>query len=129
MRVIDENTLYKNLPRDEHGRIVKQCRSCSKTHDYISRFSAAVFAKKRGLTRRKVQRIWSICYLGGACQKCKLKYNGSNAFVFDFHHRDPSLKEFTMSQRRYSFERLQKELDKCDLLCGLCHRAEHSEAY
>ena len=61
---------------------------------------------------------------GGCCSKCG--YNKCFA-ALEFHHRDPSTKDFTLSHNggAPSFERLKAEADKCDLLCANCHREEH----
>lgn len=60
---------------------------------------------------------------GGKCERCdyaKLEFLGA----FDFHHRDPSEKEFRLSQVR-SLKRLISEVEKCDLLCRRCHAEIH----
>lgn len=46
----------------------------------------------------------------------------------EFHHLNPIEKEGNISilARKYSFKRLQKEIDKCIVLCANCHRKEHS---
>ena len=49
----------------------------------------------------------------------------NNVDFFDFHHVDPLQKDFTISQRMTSFEAIQRELDKCVLLCSRCHREVH----
>ncbi len=61
---------------------------------------------------------------GGKCQDCG--YN-KNLSVFDFHHLDPSKKEFgwgKLRQRKWSD--IIKELKKCILLCANCHRERHN---
>jgi predicted HNH restriction endonuclease len=48
--------------------------------------------------------------------------------ALEFHHKDPSLKEFGPSGRilkRLSWEKITKEIDKCILLCANCHRELH----
>lgn len=62
-------------------------------------------------------------YLGGKCKKCGLKTE--NYEIYDFHHRDPSQKDITISKRRLAFNTLKSELDKCDLVCANCHRIIH----
>ncbi len=66
-----------------------------------------------------------VAYLGGKCQRC------GNVFpncVYDFHHRNPKHKEKNISSMiRHDWERIVKELDKCDLLCSNCHRIIHYE--
>lgn len=46
----------------------------------------------------------------------------------EFHHKDPSKKDFGISSAgtTKSFERIKLELDKCDLLCSNCHKEIHS---
>lgn len=56
------------------------------------------------------------------CSKCGEKRN----WLLDFHHPDPSKKEFQISQgERYGWEKIKKEIDKCIPLCSNCHRDFH----
>lgn len=48
-------------------------------------------------------------------------------YVTDYHHRDPADKSFKISvanQSNMAWDRVQAEIDKCDLLCANCHRIE-----
>ena len=49
--------------------------------------------------------------------------------AFDFHHINPEEKEFNISSKYKSFKKLKIELEKCELLCAICHRKIHSEEY
>lgn len=61
-------------------------------------------------------------YKGGKCERCGYdKCIGA----LDFHHLDPSQKDFGISTNIKSFDLIKKELDKCILLCANCHREEH----
>lgn len=62
-------------------------------------------------------------YKGGKCQICG--YNKCNE-ALDFHHLDPSQKDFSLSGQHKSIELLKKEVDKCILLCCRCHREVHA---
>ena len=67
-----------------------------------------------------------ITYKGGKCGKCGYdKCEGA----LQFHHRDPSQKEFTIAEvnvnNLFSMQTLLDEVDKCDLLCANCHAEEH----
>lgn len=78
--------------------------------------------KSRGL-KRKIQ---AITKLGGKCSKCGYD---KNIAALEFHHKDPKEKEFQLDVRHFSnvnIEKLNKELDKCDLLCSNCHRETHN---
>lgn len=64
---------------------------------------------------------------GEANMKCAAcGYNRCPA-ALEFHHINPEEKERTISlMRNYSAESIKKEVDKCVLLCCLCHREYHS---
>ena len=77
--------------------------------------------------RRYRVKLKSVEYLGGKCNRCGWSGNVSG---FDFHHMDPTQKDFNPSARELankSWEDAKIELDKCELLCALCHREEHSD--
>lgn len=72
--------------------------------------------------KRLALRERAIRYMGGRCVVCG--YDRCPA-AMDFHHTDPTTKDFTISQRMTSFAAIKKELDKCVLLCCRCHREVH----
>lgn len=65
--------------------------------------------------------------LGGKCCRCGyLKFYGA----LEFHHRDPSKKEFDWKKtRQMSHDKMVSEIKKCDLVCANCHRELHSELH
>jgi transposase len=63
-------------------------------------------------------------YKGGCCQACN--YNKSIG-ALEFHHIDSNEKDFSISAKSYSFDRLKKEVDKCILVCSNCHIEIHDE--
>lgn len=75
--------------------------------------------------RRKIREM-AVAYKGGSCQSC-----GYNKCLeaLEFHHLDPNQKDFAISQYGHcrSWERVQKELDKCVMLCANCHREIHAQ--
>lgn len=76
--------------------------------------------------RRYRVRTAAIQYLGGACIKCGWNKHPAG---FDFHHRDPGTKDFQISSKaNMSWKVVRAELDKCDLLCALCHRLLHGSS-
>ena len=56
------------------------------------------------------------------CKKCGC----SKFYLIDFHHLDPSKKDFTIGENtRIKYENLLQEIDKCIPLCSNCHREFH----
>ena len=76
---------------------------------------------------RRRTKIKLILYKGGKCQECG--YNKPTPSVYDFHHRDPSTKEFGIGGKTINYERLKLEADKCDLLCCRCHQELHEKEF
>jgi 5-methylcytosine-specific restriction endonuclease McrA len=77
--------------------------------------------KARALKRK----LYFIEKLGGKCCKCGYHKNIS---ALEFHHLDPSEKEFGADARHLSntsMEKLEREIEKCILVCANCHREIH----
>lgn len=72
--------------------------------------------------RRKKLKEHIVNLLGGKCITCGI----TNHILLEFHHIDPSSKEFDLSKglgyNWRSLERLENEAKKCELLCANCHR-------
>lgn len=74
-------------------------------------------------TKNKIE---AIKYLGGKCSICGIE--NIHPSLYDFHHRDPKIKTKAFGQmKHYSLKIRTEELDKCDLLCCVCHRLHHLE--
>lgn len=78
--------------------------------------------KKRINERARAQKEFMLAYKGSKCVICS--YNNCKG-ALEFHHKDPSGKEFKLSNTYVSKENLIRELDKCVLLCSNCHRETH----
>ena len=64
-------------------------------------------------------------YKGGRCQVCGYE---RCIEALEFHHLDPTQKDFGISHRGYtrSWEKVKEEINKCILLCANCHREFHA---
>lgn len=76
--------------------------------------------------RRSSKKVILILYKGGKCKQCRIKYDGENGSIFDFHHLTD--KQFGISAATIwkTIEELKAEVDKCELLCSNCHRLKHN---
>ena len=79
---------------------------------------------KKSVTEFRIKlKINAVAYKGGKCEKCG--YN-KNYTALDFHHINPSKKDFNIASGSIkSWEKVKQELDKCQLLCANCHREVH----
>lgn len=84
--------------------------------------------------KEKKQRfkVRAIQMLGGSCEHCGLEYDGTNASVFDCHHKNPETKGYNISRLTHiqiPIELKDAEIMKCSLLCSNCHRLLHHGVY
>lgn len=97
---------YKYFRGNSKGHMASMCNSC------LSHIKRAKFKKK------------AVEYKGEKCEWCG--YN-KNACALTFHHIEPSKKEFSLSgMKSKSWASVEKELDKCLLLCFNCHQELHA---
>lgn len=81
---------------------------------------------KQAVSKRRTQlKQRAIEYKGGSCVYCN--YNKC-ASALEFHHTDPSQKDFGISKSGItrSWSTVQDELDKCILVCSNCHKEIHA---
>ena len=117
---------------------MQTCPKCKQTktskHFYTrparngKKFSYCKDCNKQNVIDRKRQfKLKCLEYKGNKCSSCG--YNKCVA-ALEFHHLDPSQKEFVPSHYDGTSwdknkDRVIKELDKCIVLCANCHREEH----
>lgn len=119
----------------ENGIEYRICSSCNKkkilSKDFYLRNDKRTHhwckkcINKKTIKYQQERKIEAVDYKGGKCVRCGYnKYAGA----LDFHHLDPSTKDFSISKyKNCSFERIKSELDKCILLCRNCHAEVHFE--
>lgn len=84
----------------------------------------AEYLKLAVAKRRRKLKLLAIEHLGGKCSRC-----GYDRCVqaLSFHHKNPNDKLFGISAKGItrSWASVQKEIDKCELLCANCHMEIH----
>ena len=104
-----------------YGWTRKYCYDCAPHEDGNMTHAKAVTIKRRAIKKMLVQ------YKGGKCERC-----GYNKCIraLEFHHLDPSQKDFGVSTcLTMDMSSLKQEVDKCILLCSNCHAEVHQELY
>lgn len=79
---------------------------------------------KSVIDKRRRNKIELVKYKGGKCEIC-----GYDKCIdaLEFHHLNPSEKEFTISGKSYALSHLIEEVNKCMLVCANCHHEIHSK--
>ena len=94
------------------------CRICKKEYHQSTKTLCKI--RKRKHKRLKQKRM--IEYLiKNPCKVC----GETDPIVLDFHHTDPSTKEddvSSMFSHGASWNRIEREIRKCKVLCCKCHR-------
>ncbi|MEK6859761.1 MAG: hypothetical protein AABX54_03010 [Nanoarchaeota archaeon] len=82
-------------------------------------------SEKRHIMRRKIEvKKWFNNYkFNLKCSKC----SENHPAVLEFHHntKNKEMNISDMTHNGYSKERIQREIEKCIILCSNCHRKEH----
>lgn len=99
------------LRADRKGKTHSYCKAC---------INLQTLQRQRRLKNQCIE------YKGGKCERCGIT---GHPAIFDFHHKDPTQKDFILSRvRSLKFSTMHmEELDKCLLLCANCHRIEHAK--
>jgi hypothetical protein len=73
--------------------------------------------------RRRKRKADLVAGYGGRCVDCGYS---TCPEALQFHHRDPSTKDFRLGNFSGSLARYTAEAAKCDLVCANCHRIRHA---
>jgi hypothetical protein len=123
-------------------KICKACRKMKPRGDYyvhrskgrvdkIHPYCKPCANKRTAVLGRKCGQAWKE-FAGGECVRCG--YNWCQD-ALDFHHRDPSKKEYQLAplihgcmpgRNSATATKIYTEILKCDLVCANCHREIHS---
>ena len=114
---------------------IKHCKRCN-----LEKSSEEFYRRRKGtdlspyckpctnaqtVERQQAFKMKCVEYKGGSCFKC-----GYDTYIgaLEFHHLDPTQKDFTIAKVKLTTfgEKVEKELDKCVLLCSNCHREQHA---
>lgn len=123
---------------ERNGQTYQECNRCKTLKPFTHAFFREVQSKTytldgrcrqcyneiQGDKRSDFKRQYLQSYYDGGCECC-----GFNKCieVLEFHHRDPSEKEFSPANIMHiKSGKREQELEKCDVLCSNCHRGFHS---
>jgi hypothetical protein len=106
-----------------------ECKECKNKGQRIRNlFPPAKLSKKEASRKaRKLNHRRLLDYIGQyKCSMCGYTDEEGCTAPFDFHHLDGSTKEKGVGNlMQLSWERIKAEVDKCIILCAICHRKLH----
>jgi len=113
---------------DEIGSLKKVAKLTGRSFETIKKYiklkqrEKKITSSESVILWRKRTKIKLIEYKGGKCELC-----GYSKCVraLEFHHLNPDEKDFSISGRSLSFDKLKSEVDKCILVCSNCHCEIH----
>ena len=122
------------------GRLCRICESARKKRVYnedpegSKAYNRVHMQRWRAANRERDRRNWTelrkrkkewLDQQKTFCNRC----GESDIVCLDFHHTDPTLKDANLSiaVSHWSIKRLQKEIDKCEIICSNCHRKLHAQ--
>ena len=110
------NRMHVKYHTDNLSRDQKKARA-KKYYEKYGSTSAAKAKIRRGIINRYKEQE--------GCARCGYNEHGC---ALDFHHVDPSTKEFSPGSRMHgSWPSIMNEIDKCAVLCKNCHAVTHEE--
>lgn len=110
-----------NRSKDGHQHICKQCMKVA-----YNKCRTEKREHYHKVQKTREQQNYDRLMEWKATQQC-IKCGNNNPIVLDLHHRDPAQKDIEVSNavRKWSWDKLVVEIEKCNVLCANCHRIEH----
>lgn len=114
--------LSVNLFSRNGKRLRSNCKSCARgsKSDWYNRNKGTTQTTRAA--RKRAAMAYTIEQKNKPCHDCSRTFHPC---LMDFDHRDPETKWRNiafLTASSYSNERIQQEIDKCDLVCCMCHR-------
>lgn len=107
----NRRSYYKYLEKRKEK--VKQYQKDPKNKEKIYKWSQNSKIKRRQIFKEYKETL--------KCSNC----DENHISCLEFHHIDPKTKEGLVTKMVYSTNKLQKEIEKCIVLCSNCHRKLH----
>ena len=125
----DEKEQFQKM-YDEIGSLKKVAKLTGRSFETVKKY-VQVRMRVKKVTNSESVILWRkrtkkklIEYKGGKCELCG--YNKCDS-ALQFHHKAPTEKDFSISGKSLSFDRLKEEVDKCMLVCSNCHAEIHEK--
>jgi len=122
----EETKSLRYFHKRSNGTPQSYCKTCQRGYGrkHYTSNKSDYNARRYGHQKRQRERIRQLLdqVKSVPCIDCEETHP---PWAMDFDHRDPSTKCFDLSvaaSAGYSLAKTQAEIDKCDVVCALCHR-------
>jgi hypothetical protein len=108
-----------NAHKQTRDKLASWCRKCTADSDKARN---RMYMRRYVNPNKESRKLWLQKYKAErGCARCK----ENDPICLDFNHINPTTKLFQISKFRFSsMDKLQTEIDKCEVLCANCHRKE-----
>ena len=123
-----ENFAIRNRARGSRQAMCKNCQNdYVRQHYQMYRAKYIEKARARNTEQIKINGAFLIEYL--SCYSC-VDCGESDIIVLEFDHlRDKIADVSVLARGGYSIEAIQREIDKCEVVCANCHRRRTAKQF
>lgn len=128
----DNDFFFRDKSNNKRHNLCKECYGTSRRgKEHYLKYKDEYVA--RAMARNAIVRDENFFHLmdflsGKKCVDC----GESDIVVFEFDHRDPSIKKYTVSRmlsKALSWKTILTEIDKCDIICANCHKRRTAKQF
>lgn len=127
-RTLELDRFTKSVSR--YDGLQPYCQECMKAYriEYYNRNKPSHIERNKKSEARLREYVLEI--KRGNCLDCSVSFP-EEPWLMEFDHRDPYEKSGSIGKfiKNGSMRLLQEELDKCDLVCVICHRRRTARAF
>ena len=121
-----DDDFYWKVKNVRRKTVCKECHKAYRKHHYEANRQKYIDKSRKWINEHRSEIREELRSLVKARLKTGCKDCGEmDPVVLEFDHREPSQKSFNISvmlRRTTTRTRMERELDKCDVVCANCHR-------
>jgi len=122
---VEKNTTDFRKDKSKHDGLQPFCKERARAH-HRSNYSEKYSEKYNARNEERRSKHLALLNEYKKTLKC-VSCGESEPVCLEFHHIDPTTKEFTIgASMQRSWESIKSEIDKCICLCANCHKKVHA---
>lgn len=124
MKTYGLKSIHTSFDNSKFYDIMKLCEECGK----YKCWKDVVCSRCKNLAQTRALKQFLLNKIGGKCLDCE----ETDYDLLEFHHTDPTKKDFTIAQGRIRISQITNyllEIQKCIPLCNNCHKKRHTKQF